>query len=197
MKASHGKTDKGPLKAVDQPVTPPAVGARRPKVREWLTREVYLLQVELCLEGKGSGRRRKEILRGLRGDMAAEALDHGMPAVLAGLGKPRELSAQYAEGHQSAKARWNAAAVAAFLVLLAYFLVFLSYTLGMLAIVSQQSGELHSRFLMVDVLAFSTAEGVGIGWSGSAALWFPLALAAAAFILSSRPWPLRRRSAGA
>lgn len=197
MKASHGKLDNGQLQAADQLPTPPSPRVRRPKAREWLAREIYLLQVELSLEGKVPGRRRKEILRGLRGDMAAEALDHGMPAVLAGLGKPQALAAQYAEGNQSEKALWNAGAVAAFLALVAYFLVFLSYTLGMLAIANQQGGEFHGRFLMVDVMAFSTAEGMGIGWSGPAALWFPVGLAAVGFILSSRPWRLGRRSARA
>lgn len=75
--------------------------------------------------------------------------------------------------------------------------MFLSYTLGMLAVADQLGGEFQTRFFMVDVLAFSTAEGIGIGWSGPAALWFPLGLAAIAFILSSRPWRHRRRLAGA
>ncbi|MHA7305132.1 hypothetical protein ACX80E_07790 [Arthrobacter sp. TMN-49] len=157
-------------------------------------REWYLFTVDLYLDGKVPGRRRTGILRDLRNSIDAES-EMGPPQdVIAGLGPPRELAASYAEGTPRTRVLWTAGVAAAILTLMVYWLFSCTYALGMLAVAQQAGGEFHAHFIFVDVMAFSTADGIGIGWSGNAALWFPLALAALAFIGAGRVWRLFRRS---
>ena len=71
-------------------------------------------------------------------------------------------------------------------------MVFLAFSFGMLAAVeSTGQSEAHGRLFFVDVLAFSGADGIGIGWtSGWAWLGVPAAIALAAFLLGARAWRL-------
>lgn len=73
-------------------------------------------------------------------------------------------------------------------MLMVYWFFLFTFTFGMLAVAMQAGGEFHSHFLPVKVMAFSGGDGVGIGWTGDAAVWFPVALAAIAFIPASRAW---------
>lgn len=166
--------------------------------RRWghaLRREWYLFTVDLYLDGRVPGRRRKEILNDLRNIIDAETEMSPLKEVIAGLGQPRELAANYAEGTSKTRVLWTAGVAAGLAALLVYWILLVTYTLGMLAVIDQVGGEFTSRFFFVDVLAFSTADGIGIGWEGDAALWFPLGLAALAFIGAGRIWRVFRRRA--
>lgn len=168
----------------------------KPRRRGWghaARREWYLLMVDLHLDGKVPGRRRKAIVRDLRNIIDAETEMSPLQEVIAGLGHPRELAVSYAEGTPKTRVLWSIGAAAALVALMVYWLLSLTYSLGMLSVAHQAGGEFDSHFFLVDVMAFSTAEGIGIGWSGNAALWFPLALAALAFMGASRAWRLFRR----
>lgn len=86
--------------------------------------------------------------------------------------------------------------MAALITLTVYWFFFFTYFLGMLAVTQPVGGEFHSHFILAEVMAFSSEEGIGVGWGGDAALWLPLALAALAFIAASRIWRIfRYRSA--
>ena len=169
--------------------------SKRLGVRHAMGRNWYLFKVEWYLESKVSGRRRKSILADLREGIDAETHTFSLQKVLAGLGRPGELAASYAEGEHTSGPLWGTGVAAAMIILLAYWLFFSTFVAGMLAIVGQTGGEFEAHFLFVKVLAFSGDNGVGIGWSGKAALWVPLILAAAAFIPTSRFWRIftRRR----
>lgn len=170
---------------------PRRIGLRHEMARDW-----SLFKVELHLDGKVSGRHRKSILAELKDSIDAESQDRPLADVLAGLGRPRELAASYAEGASLSRPLWGKGAAAAVSMLVVYWLFFAAYTFGMLSVVSQTSGEFHSRFFLVNVLAFSGDDGIGVGWSGKAALWFPVLLAAAAFIPASRLWRVFGRKKG-
>ena len=165
-------------------------------LRHALGREGYLFKVDLYLDGKVPPRQRKRILADLRNSIDADAQDSTLEEVLAGLGKPRELAADYAQGSDQPRLLWSTGAAAALCMLMVYWFFLLTYTLGMLAVTIQVGGEFQARFLVVDVTAFSAPDSIGIGWTGDAALWFPVVLALMAFIAASRVWRLvgRRRS---
>ncbi|MFC8302619.1 hypothetical protein ACFUCV_02925 [Specibacter sp. NPDC057265] len=170
---------------------------RRPKIRwrDALARERYLFAVDLHLDGRVPARVRKRILADLRHSIEVDAEGAQLQDVLAGLGKPCELAANYAEGADQSRPLWTAGVVAALCLLLVYWFFLFAFTMGMLAVTMQAGGEFHARFFFLNVMAFSQDDGVGIGWSGNAALWFPLLLAAIAFIPASRAWRVfgRRR----
>lgn len=170
---------------------PPKRGLRHAMGREW-----YLLQVDLSLDGKMDARQRKGIITDLRSSIDADVASLSLEDVLSGLGKPEKLAASYLEGMVQSRPSWAAGVAAAICVLLVYWMFFLTYTLGVLAVATQAGGEFASHFFLVEVMAFSGEDGVGIGWSGDAALWFPLALAVLVFIPASRVWRVfgRRRN---
>ncbi|MCC9069655.1 hypothetical protein [Arthrobacter cryoconiti] len=72
--------------------------------------------------------------------------------------------------------------MSALCTLMIYWMFLFTYDVGMLAVNMQAGGEFHSHFFFPNVTTFSGGNGVGLGWSGNAALWFPLLLAAVAFI---------------
>lgn len=164
-------------------VKPPKRG-----LRHVLGREQYLFKVELYLDGKVPTRVRKRILADLRNSIDADVEDATLREVLAGLGKPRDLAASFVEGADQSRPLWAAGAMAAIGTVAVYWLFLFTFTVGMLAVAMQAGGEFHSQFFVVEAVAFSGADGEGIGWTGNAALWFPLALAAIAFIPASRAW---------
>ncbi len=157
---------------------------------DWLRREWYLARVDWSLENLVSGSERKRIISSLQDDIAAESSRHGLHNTLAGLGDPRALAHSYADGTTRPRPKWVSGIVAAGVVLLLYWIVFFSYTLGMLAVVEQsEMGEAQSRFLLIDVGVFASESGIGIGWGGGGAwVLVPLIIVSVVFLLVSRAW---------
>ncbi|MDO5753960.1 hypothetical protein [Arthrobacter sp.] len=170
-------------------------GTRKLGLRHAMGRDWYVFKVDLHLDGVIPGRHRRRILADLRDSIDADAANYELPKVLAGLGKPRVVAASYAEGADQLRPLWSAGFMAAMIMLAIYWVLLFTYSAGMLAVVVQAGGEFTSHFFFVKVMAFETGEGLGIGWSGAAALWFPLALAAVAFIPASRGWRVFHRRA--
>ena len=168
---------------------PPKLG-----LRHAFARERYLFKVDLYLDGRVPARIRKRILADLRNSIDSDAENARLKEVLAGLGKPSELAASYAEGVDRSRPLWTAGSVAAVCMLMVYWLFLFTFTLGMLAVAMQAGGEYRSHFFFLEVTVFSGDDGVGIGWTGNAALWFPFALAVIAFIPASRAWRILGRS---
>ncbi|MFQ4148797.1 hypothetical protein AAGW05_08885 [Arthrobacter sp. LAPM80] len=169
-----------------------ATSNRKFGLRHAASREWYIFQVDLCLDGRIPGRQRKRILADLRESIDADAEYNGLREALDGLGRPQDLAASYLEERDRSRPLWAAGVMAAVIMLVAYWLFFFTYARGMLGVATQAGGEFHTHFFPVEVVAFSGDEAVGIGWTGSAALWFPLALAVLAFITASRAWRVFR-----
>ena len=163
-----------------------AAPSKRSLSGRWQT-EMYLTRLEWHLEGVLPGKERRGIIRELRQALAADPRDTA--AALSDLGSPRSLARQYAEDG-ARRPFWSVGAITAGAALLVYWTVFLAFTFGMLAAVeSTGQAEAHGRFLFVDVLAFSGADGTGIGWTSEWAwLVVPAAIALAAFLLGARAW---------
>lgn len=182
-----------------QPGNVPNIGVPGPQKqaklgwRHALSREQYLFRVDLYLDGRIPGRQRKRILADLRNSIDAEAESNTLQEILLGLGQPRDLAAGYLEGADHSRPLWAAGGVAAMCTLMAYWVLLFTYTFGMLSVAHEMGGEFASHFFFVEVTAFSDDNGIGIGWTGSAALWFPLALATTAFVVGSRAWRVFRR----
>lgn len=161
-------------------------------IRHAIGRETYLFQVDLFLDGRVPGRQRKRILTDLRNSIDADTESLSLKTVLTGLGKPRDLTSSCAEGTDKSRPLWTVGAVSALGTLMIYWIFLFTYAVGMLAVTMQVGGEFHSHFFFLNVMTFSGDDGVGVGWSGNAALWFPLVLAAVAFISVARVWRVFR-----
>jgi hypothetical protein len=166
----------------------PREGRRR---ESWsrMRREWYLFRVDWYLDALVSRGERKRILGSLRESILAESATAPLSEVLAGLGSPRALAASHAEGSPP-RPRWIVGIVTTAVALMLYWAVFFSYLLGMLAVADQfQLGEVHSRFALIDVVAFADTNGVGVGWTGGLAwLLLPLAIMGLVFLIASRLW---------
>ena len=165
-----------------------AATSRRSLPGRWRT-EVYLTRLEWHLEGVMPGKERRGIVRELRQALATDP--RGTAAALRDLGSPRSLAQQYAEDGVC-RPFWSVGVITAGAALLVYWTVFLAFTFGMLtAVESTGQAEAHGRFLFVDVLAFSGADGIGIGWTSEWAwLVVPAVIALTAFLLGARVWRL-------
>ena len=166
--------------------------ARR-SVTDRLRIDTYHMRVDWHLEGVTRSAERKAAIRSLRAELAGDP--RHIRTALRDLGPPNALAARYAEEGQQSPT-WSIGIITAGVALLVYWIVFLSYTGGMLAAVdSIAPGEAHSTFLFIDVMAFSNAEGIGIGWtSGWAWLVVPAVIVTIALLLGARSWR-RARSA--
>lgn len=167
-------------------------GAPKLGLRHAITRDWYIFKVDLHLDGVVPGRQRRRILADLRDSIDTDVAVNKLPEVLAGLGKPRVVAASYAEGADQSRPLRSAGLLAAMIMLVIYWILLFTYSAGMLASAVQAGGEFNSHFFLVKVMAFNTGDGLGIGWSGAAALWFPIALAVLAFIPASRAWRVFR-----
>lgn len=165
----------------------PPLGARDQLRRDW-----YLFRVDWFLDTAALvGRReRKRVLASLRADIDTEAARHGLTSTLRGLGTPRALASSYADEKAGPRPRWSGGIVTAGLGLFLYWIVFFSYTFGMLAVVNRYDlGEAHSQFLFIDVMAFAHQDGIGVGWTSTWAwLIVPTILMSVVFLVSSRAW---------
>lgn len=174
------------------------LASRRPRrltARDALRRDWFLQSLEWHLEGIVSGRERREIVRTIREDLAAD--ERPMSIALDDLGSPRTLARRYADDESSPRPTWSIGIIWGGAAHLAYWFTFAVYTFGMLSVVAQSSlTEAHSRFFLADVLAFANDDGIGIGWTGDAAvILMPAAVDAVAVLLGARAWralPSRR-----
>jgi hypothetical protein len=163
------------------------VARRSPTDR--LRMHFYLVRVDWYLEGATRSSERKAAIRSLREELEGDPRD--IRAALKDLGPPNALAARYAEEGQRSP-MWSIGIIIAAIALLIYWTVFLSFASGMLAVVhSTAPGEAHASFLFIDVVAFSNATGIGIGWSGGWTwLGVPAAIVTIAFLLGARSWRL-------
>lgn len=167
----------------------------RPRLTQAARREWFLFKVDIFLDGRVSGRERKRILREIRTGIISDSASQDHEGVIAGLGSAKDLAASYAQGAPKTHPLYSVGLAAAMLTLMLYGFVHLIFAIGMLAVVEQTGGEFHATFFWVDVLAFSNNDGIGVGWSGTAVFWLPVAFAAVTFALAARVWRVFRRTA--
>lgn len=155
--------------------------------RDRLRIEAYLTRVDWHLEAVLPGKDRRSIVKELRQALTSDPRD--VTASIRDLGAPKTLAEQYGDDGRR-KPLWSIGVIAAGTALLVYWTVFLSYVFGMLAAVeSTGSTEAAATFFTIDVTAFSSADGVGIGWTSTWAwLVVPAAIAVMALLLGARSW---------
>ncbi len=153
---------------------------------------LYLMRLDWHLEAVVPAAERRRIVRSLREEIDQDP--RPVEAALADLGSPRTLAARYGEGGRR-RPLWSIGVLTAGAALFIYWVVFLTFAGGMLAVVDAAAPmSAHAHFLFVPVMAFSNADGIGIGWSGGAEwLVVPLALMTLAFLVGARSWRLIRR----
>lgn len=154
------------------------------RLRRWS----YLQDVELWLDPM-PGRRRREVIRDLRANLADAASDVGMRRAIDDLGRPRALARAYVDGEPRRRPIWTVGVLAAGGVLLLAELVLLGYLGGMTdALLSSGGGTGSGSFFGVRVTTVGTADEMSwsfVGWS------WPITIAALlAFLLGSRGWRL-------
>lgn len=167
-------------------------GSRLTRRSTGLRASLYLTRLEWHLEGVVPASERRRILRSLREEIDQDP--RPLEAALADLGSPRTLASRYAEGGRP-RPLWSIGVLTAVAALFTYWVIFLAFTGGMLAVVDAAAPmSAQARFLFVPVIAFSNPEGIGIGWSGGAEwLVVPAVVVAVALLLGARSWRLFQR----
>ncbi|WP_258064888.1 MULTISPECIES: hypothetical protein [unclassified Pseudoclavibacter] len=153
---------------------------------------MYLLRLDWHLEGVVSASERRRILRTLRDEIDTDG--RPVQAVIADLGAPRTLAARYGEGGWM-RPLWSIGTLTAAAALGTYWVVFLSFAGGMLAVVDSVAPmKAEATFFFVPVNAFSNDQGFGIGWSGGWEwLVVPIVIIAIFLLVGARVWRLFRR----
>lgn len=157
-----------------------------------LKRWSYLQDVSLWLEPM-SGRRRREVVRELRGNLEDAATDVGMPQAIADLGKPRDLAREYVQAEPRKRPNWSLGVVALGAVLLVSILAGFSYLFGMSdALLDTGGGSASGSFLGLDVATVATDDELSwalTGWS------WPITVAALlALLVGAQVWRALPRS---
>ncbi len=173
-----------------------ARGGRR-GLADQLRQNVYLMKVDWALETDVGvpGRERRAIVRGLREDLNSEDPDRRMKEILQELGNPTRLAFSYAAEPNALRPKWIAGAVSAAVAIGVYWVLFVTYALGMLTVL-HQSGveEAHSVFFFTPTSVFDNSGGFGAAWDVSVqSLLVPLLIGAIVFLLVSRSWRLFNR----
>jgi hypothetical protein len=147
----------------------------------------YLQNVAFWLDPM-PGRRRRAVLRELRQNLDAAAVDSGMARAVADLGSSRLLARQFLEAEQSGRPSWYHGALAATVVLAAWLYATMFYALGMLDALEATgtTAPAEGSFLGTHVSALFTEQQISAGFSGPP--WAPLLVMVLAFLLASRAW---------
>jgi hypothetical protein len=159
------------------------------RLRRWS----YLQDVELWLDPM-SGRRRREVLRELRTNLADAAADVGMTQAIEDLGKPRDLARELVDAEPRRRPSWSLGVLGAGAVLLIAMLAGMSYLFGLTdGALGAGGGTVEGGFLGVQIVTVATdAE---LSWTLSGWSW-PVTIAALiGFLIASAAWralPTRR-----
>lgn len=164
---------------------------RRDRVRiEWIVQRVGAW---LDLR-QMPGRRRREVLRELRANLAAAAAADELEDAIERLGEPRMLAAAYLES-EPVGVRWRTGLVAAALVALGLSWLSMVFVLGFaegVQAVGPEPGTVYETGgrLVPGSGALASFESTGDGFWMSAAVvtWVHVAAVVATFVLVARPW---------
>lgn len=157
------------------------------RLRRWS----YLQDVELWLDPM-PGKRRREVLRELRTNLADASADVGMAQAIEDLGKPRRLAREFVEAEPRQRPAWSLGVLGAGAVLFVAMLAGLSYMFGMSdALLGSGGGTAEGGFLGIRVLTTATENELSWSWSGWS--WPITIVATLAFLLASASWRLLRR----
>lgn len=162
--------------------------APRRSFRDRLHTDLYLMRLDWHLEAVLPGKERRATIKELRQALAGDP--RTTAASLSDLGHPQDLARHYAADER--RPLWAFGVITAGTALLVYWLVFLSFTFGMLAVVDSRAPmEANATIFFIDVIAFSTSDEVGIGWNSTWAwLMVPGILITLALLLGARAWRL-------
>lgn len=151
----------------------------------------YLQDVELWLDPM-PGRRRREVVRELRTNLADAAADVGMAQAIEDLGKPRDLAREFVKAEPRRRPSWSLGVLGVGAVLLVAMLAGMGYLSGMTdGVLGVGGGIAEGNFLGIHVL--TTATDTGLAWELSGWSWPITILAAIAFLAASSSWRLIMR----
>ncbi|NYF96839.1 hypothetical protein [Janibacter cremeus] len=166
---------------------------------QWIRTENAVQRYDFWLEMRGvARRRRKELRRELRSNLAEASADVGMTRALFGIGSPKEL-AHAATQNDPSRPLWARGALAATfvfgLVVFAMMYTATTFTAGVEA--AEVTGE-TVRGAVFPWFGVEYSARVEPGHGGIAAgarnvQYYVLGLPLLAFLLVSQPWRLRRR----
>ncbi|KNC18784.1 hypothetical protein AC792_10200 [Arthrobacter sp. RIT-PI-e] len=161
----------------------------RRSICDRLRTDLYLMRLDWHLEAVLPGKERRATIKELRQALAGDP--RTTSAVLTDLGHPQDLARQYAVDERR-RPLWSIGVITAGFALLVYWMVFLSFTFSMLAVVDSRAPmEADATIFLIHVTAFSTGDGVGIGWTSTWAwLVVPGILITIALLLGARAWRL-------
>lgn len=164
----------------------------RSTFRDRLRTETYFMRLDWHLEAILPGKERRATIKELRQALSGDP--RGSTAALNDLGHPKGLARQYAADGKR-RPLWSIGIITAATALLVYWMVFFSFAFGMLSVVdSHKPMEAETTIFFVEVLAFSSADAVGIGWTSTWAwLAVPAVIIMMAFLLGARSWRLLGR----
>ena len=159
------------------------------RLRRWS----YLQDVELWLDPM-PGKRRREVIRDLRTNLADAAADVGMAQAIDDLGKPRALARSFLQTEPRRRPSWSLGVIGAATVWLVAMLCLGGYLAGMTdALLDGGGGTATGSFLGIRTVVEATdsvMSGQITGWS------WPLAiLMVIAFLVTSASWRLLTRPA--
>lgn len=151
----------------------------------------YLQDVELWLDPM-PGKRRREVLRELRTNLADAASDVGMRQAIEDLGRPRDLAREFVQAEPRHRPAWSLGVLGAGAVLLVALLAGLSYAFGMSdALLDAGGGSAEGSFLGIAVSTVATEDELSWTWSGWS--WPITIVAVIAFLIASSSWRLVTR----
>lgn len=156
-------------------------------------RQAYLSQVDLWLDPMPRQRRR-QVLRELKANLGAAALEDGMPTAIDELGRPRALARQYLETEPRGRPTWYHGVFAVAAALVVWLLTLTSYVFGsidtLLATGLSEPAEISFFGLSISTEAHETT--IGATFTG---FWWPgLIILVVIFLLASRIWRLLPRT---
>lgn len=154
------------------------------RIRRWS----YLQDVELWLDPM-PGRRRREVLRELRTNLADAAQDVGMARAIEDLGKPRALARSYLDTEPRRRPSWPLGVLGAGAVLAVALLALMAYAAGMAdTLLATGGGTATGGFLGLRVV--TEASENGLGWEVSGWSWALSIATVLGFLLASASWRL-------
>ncbi|MFD1506610.1 hypothetical protein FE374_15510 [Georgenia yuyongxinii] len=165
---------------------PSATPRHRPSLRERLRREAYLLDLQVWLDTY-PGRRRRALVRQLRADLDAAAVESSMSEAIASLGDARSFAREYLDLLPRDRPRWQVGAAWALGWLAAWLLVVSVFVAALLQVAAGAGPDgVRARLLWAELTVRNTGAGVSV--ESLAGFPWSLVIALTLFLFVGRAW---------
>lgn len=154
------------------------------RMRRWS----YLQDVELWLDPMPR-RRRREVLRELRDNLAAAAADSTMAEAIEELGRPRDLARAYVQADPRRRPTWTIGVLAGGGVLAICLLIIMTYMFATTdTLLATGGGTVDSRVLGISITTTATDDEISWMWRSTTWSWPTIAATGVAVLLGARVW---------